>query len=74
VIHVVGTSSVGEDTLPGFASRGQNRPSGNHLGLILPFILLFSEVNRMTKPEEKCHGHNVQNPPVSCKPLELIHG
>lgn len=33
-----------------------------------------SEVYRVTEPEEKRHGHNVQYPPVSCKPLELIHG
>ncbi len=43
-------------------------------GLILRFILPFSEVDRVTEPEEEHHGHNVQNPPVSCKPLELIHG
>jgi hypothetical protein len=34
----------------------------------------FLEVYRMTEPEEKRHSHNVQNPPVSRKPLELIHG
>jgi hypothetical protein len=42
--------------------------------LILHLILLLSEVYRVTEPEEKRHGHDVQNPPVSCKPLELIHG
>jgi len=36
--------------------------------------LLLSEVYCVTEPEEKHHGHNVQYPPVSCKPLELIHG
>jgi hypothetical protein len=44
------------------------------MGLILHFILLSSEVDRVTEPEEKHHGRNVQDPPVSCKPLELIHG
>jgi len=29
---------------------------------------------RVSEPEEKHHGRNVQNPPVSGKPLELIHG
>jgi hypothetical protein len=33
-----------------------------------------SEADRMSKPEEKRHGHNVQYPPVSRKPLELVHG
>jgi hypothetical protein len=33
-----------------------------------------SKAYRVTEPEEKCHGHNVQDPPVSGKPLELIHG
>ena len=37
-------------------------------------ILLLSKVYRVTEPEKKRHGHNVQYPPVSCKPLELIHG
>jgi hypothetical protein len=37
-------------------------------------ILFFSEVYRVTEPEEKRHGHNVQYPPVSGKPPELIHG
>jgi hypothetical protein len=41
---------------------------------ILHFILFLSEVYRVTEPEEKSHGHNVQHPPVSCKPLEFIHG
>ena len=30
----------------------------------LVMILLLSEVYRMTEPEEKRHGHNVQYPPV----------
>jgi hypothetical protein len=38
------------------------------------FMLQFSEVYRVTEPEEKRHGHNVQDPPVSRKPLKLIHG
>jgi hypothetical protein len=31
-------------------------------------------VNRVAEPEEKRHGRKVQNPPVSRKPFELIHG
>jgi hypothetical protein len=38
------------------------------------FILPLSEVDRVTEPEEERHGHNVQYPPVSGKPLELFHG
>jgi hypothetical protein len=30
-------------------------------------ILFFSEVYRVAEPEEKRHGHNVQDPPVSSK-------
>jgi len=41
---------------------------------ILPFILLFLEMYRVAEPKEKRHGQNVQHPPVSCKPFELIHG
>jgi hypothetical protein len=44
------------------------------IGLILRFILLLSEAYRVTEPEKKRHGHNVQYPPIPCKPLELIHG
>jgi len=29
---------------------------------------------RVAEPEEKRHGQNVQHPPVSGKPFELIHG
>jgi len=44
------------------------------MGPVLPFISLLSEVYRVAEPEEKRHGRNMQDPPVSCKPLELIHG
>jgi hypothetical protein len=40
----------------------------------LAVILIRSEADRVAEPEEKRHGHNVQYPPVSRKPLELIHG
>jgi len=34
----------------------------------------LSEAYGVAEPEEKHYGQNVQGPPVSSKPLELIHG
>jgi hypothetical protein len=36
-------------------------------------ISVFSEAYRVTAPEGKRRGHDVQDPPASGKPLESFH-